>query len=362
MRKLRFVLAVTAALALVGAAAWFGWSGARPKASAQQRKPQTVPVTRGDVQQSVSAPGRLEATRKVSLSFRAAGTIDSLRVRVGDKLRRGQTVATLDREPLSRGLAAARAELAASKRDLAAQIAAAKLDVASARAEFAAVPETATDAERDRLELALDKAKLQLRTLRARTADVKLAGAVRDADDALAGARLTAPFRGVVVEVKLAEGDSVQPGQAVVVLADPSSAEVRATVTEQDYPLVKIGQTAELFFEAAPDAAATGEVTRLVPERIEGDRTLFPIYIEVDELPEGVAAGMTVDASIVVAERAGVLTLPREVVHVGGSGKAVLDVWVDGRREERAVETGLRGDTTVEIVSGLREGEEVVAE
>jgi multidrug efflux pump subunit AcrA (membrane-fusion protein) len=72
--------------------------------------------------------------------------------------------------------------------------------------------------------------------------------------------------------------------------------------------------------------------------------------------------GMTVDASIIVAQRTGVLQLPRALVRAGADGTAQVDVWADARVEKRTVQIGLRGDVYVEILAGLREGEQVVGQ
>ncbi|HNB51851.1 MAG TPA: hypothetical protein PK530_07905, partial [Anaerolineales bacterium] len=71
--------------------------------------------------------------------------------------------------------------------------------------------------------------------------------------------------------------------------------------------------------------------------------------------------GMTADASVVIAERSEVLCLPRGVVRASSSGTTVIDIWTGSEIEHRTVEIGLRGDVQVEILSGLEEGELVVA-
>ena len=80
------------------------------------------------------------------------------------------------------------------------------------------------------------------------------------------------------------------------------------------------------------------------------------------DLPDGLLAGMTVDASIVVASRSDVLRLPRALVRARTDGTATIQVWTGSEIEERLVQTGLRGDVHVEILDGLREGEQVVAQ
>ena len=106
-----------------------------------------------------------------------------------------------------------------------------------------------------------------------------------------------------------------------------------------------------------------GRVARIVPERISGeDRPLYPVYISLAEAPESIIAGMTTDASIIIAQKANVLRLPRALVQAGANDLAVVEVWANQQIERREVQIGLRGDVYVEIVAGLSEGDEVVGE
>jgi multidrug efflux pump subunit AcrA (membrane-fusion protein) len=103
-------------------------------------------------------------------------------------------------------------------------------------------------------------------------------------------------------------------------------------------------------------------VARVVPLRISDERPLYAVYVTLDEVPQSIAPGMTVDASFVIDGRSDVLRLPRALVRTRSDGTATLQVWANGQIEERTVETGLRGDVYVEILGGVREDEQVVAE
>jgi multidrug efflux pump subunit AcrA (membrane-fusion protein) len=158
-------------------------------------------------------------------------------------------------------------------------------------------------------------------------------------------------------------GDLIFPGTPVARLIDPTRVEIRTTVIEEDLPFVQAGQSADVFFDAEPDAAVFGEVARIVPTRVAGqDRPLYHVYIAVNGVPSSVLPGMTADASLVVAARADVLRLPRALVRGPSGGTAILKVWDGIASVERVVEVGLKGDVNVEIVSGLSEGDQVVAQ
>ncbi len=133
-------------------------------------------------------------------------------------------------------------------------------------------------------------------------------------------------------------------------------------MTEEDYPLTRVGQTTQLFFDSQPDLVVTGTVTEIVPLRDASSTSpVYPVYIALDNVPEGLAPGMTVDGSILIAKRANVLRLPRALVHARSDGTAQVQVWANGRSETRTCKTGLRGDQYIEIVSGLSEGELVIS-
>jgi HlyD family secretion protein len=198
-----------------------------------------------------------------------------------------------------------------------------------------------------RAELAVDQALLTLEQARAD----------------LEAVVLRAPFDGVVAAVHGVAGDQISAGASLITLLDPAAVEAQVTVIEEDLPLVEVGQPVEVFFDARPDAAVQGRVARIVPQREPGsDRPLYPVYVALDQLPEKLAPGMTVDCSIVIARRADVLCLPRALVRARSDGTAKVEVWANGQVEERTIQVGLRGDVYVEILDGLREGEQVVAQ
>jgi macrolide-specific efflux system membrane fusion protein len=143
-------------------------------------------------------------------------------------------------------------------------------------------------------------------------------------------------------------------------VGDPKALEVVANITEEDYPIVSVGQAVELFFDARSDVTVRGKVDRIIPKRIEGDSPRYQIYITLNDVPDGLADGMTADAAITITKRENVLCLPRSIVRASGVDEVTLKVWVNQTEETRKVVVGLRGDSDVEILSGLNEGDQVV--
>jgi RND family efflux transporter MFP subunit len=172
---------------------------------------------------------------------------------------------------------------------------------------------------------------------------------------------LKAPFSGIVIEMDAVTNQPFHANDLLFKIIDPKVLEVIANVTEEDFPLLNVGQSAEIFFDARPDVTARGKVSLIIPVRIEGsDTPLYDIYITLDEVPDGLADGMTADTAITIAKREGVLCLPRAIVRASGSDTTIVKVWDGAQELEKEIEVGLRGDTYVEIVSGLNKGEQVV--
>lgn len=208
-------------------------------------------------------------------------------------------------------------------------------------------------------QLDLEKAQMTLDSLQDGL-DPLLQWDVDKAQADLDATTITAPFDGVVSEVHVRAGENVGAGHSLLVLADVRQGELVASVIEEDLPWVQAGQLVEIYFDTSPDAIVSGTVDRIVPKRTGTDRPLYPVYVSLPELPENLLPGMTADAIIVINRQEDVLRLPRALVRAGSDNKATVEVWNGRTIESREVEIGLRGDTYVEILAGLVEGELVV--
>jgi HlyD family secretion protein len=191
--------------------------------------------------------------------------------------------------------------------------------------------------------------------------ELALAQAKYDAAKAvMESLEIKAPFDGIIFEVDAKAGQTYEAEAKLFTIGDPKALEALVSVTEEDFPLVSIGQKVEMYFDARPDVTVNGKVERIIPTRIEGDSPLYNIYLSLDEVPDGLADGMTVDSNVTIASRSGVVCLPRSLVHASGNDKAAIQVWNGTSTESRTVTVGLRGDSNIEIVSGLKEGDQVV--
>jgi RND family efflux transporter MFP subunit len=171
---------------------------------------------------------------------------------------------------------------------------------------------------------------------------------------------IKAPFDGVILESNAELGVTIAAEKTLFKVGDPKALEVEANITEEDFPVVSVGQEVDLFFDARSDLAITGSLDRIIPIRIEGDSPRYHIYITLNDVPDGLADGMTADASITITKREDVVCLPRSIVRASGVDVVTLKIWNGTAEESREVTVGLRGDSDVEILSGLNVGDQVV--
>jgi len=156
-------------------------------------------------------------------------------------------------------------------------------------------------------------------------------------------------------------GDTVAANAVVVEMADLSQVQVQASIGQQDVISVQAGQSATITFDARSGETFTGKVSRVVPQRASTSGAVtYTVYISVDQAPTGLLPGMTADADIIVAERKNVLTLPRRSIRATANATINLSVVQNGLTLSRSVKIGLVGDSNVEILSGLQEGDQVV--
>lgn len=392
MNRTAVILFILLMIAVVATAGYFGFSTTAEQ-STPTPAPETISVTTCDVQQTVTAPGNLVNVNIANVNMPTTGKLSGVNVRVGDQVKAGQTLAELDPVAQTQAqldlLEAQEALEEAQKnrtildypratdayiRDLRKKVnnqrdVVDELDTSYRHAEDAMLRSqvlaslTAAKEELVRLESNLNWYTGNPSEQDKTNADsaLALAQAKYDAVQAvLKSLEIKAPFDGVVFAVHAEVGATYQGEATLFTVGDPKALEVIANVTEEDYPLLTLGQAVEIYFDARPDVTVTGKVDRIIPQRIEGDRPLYNIYITLNDIPDGLADGMTADTAITIASREGVLCLPRAVVRASSGDTTVVKVW-DGVQEiDKEIEIGLRGDTNVEIVSGLSEGEQVV--
>jgi Cu(I)/Ag(I) efflux system membrane fusion protein len=170
---------------------------------------------------------------------------------------------------------------------------------------------------------------------------------------------LRAPRSGEIVEKNVIEGQAVQAGTNLFLIADPSVLWADLAIFEQDARTVRVGTLTTTTVDALPGRTFQGRVTFISPQLDEKTRTLTA-RVEIDNSSRELRPGMYATAQLASAGRSAV-SVPLEAVLPTGTKDLVFVNRGDGRFVPREVTVGVRGDSLVEIVEGLKPGDEVVA-
>lgn len=341
-----------AALAIPAAAgAWLAHGGTGGEAQAGAGL-EVARAVRRDLDATVKATGvvRPVVGAEVKVGSRASGVVERLHVRVGDRVERGQLLAELEARELGARRDQAAAALAAAR----ARAAVRAQERARARRLASAQALAQSDLERAEGEAVLGEAAV-----------AEAAAALALARVQLDQARISAPISGVVASVSTQEGETVSATLAAptfVTIVDLDRLELWAYVDETDIGRIQLGQAATFTVDAYPDLTFEGRIAAVYPRAEIRDNVVnYVAVVRFAPPPDGtLRPEMTASVRIVLARRADALAVPRRAVRRDGDRSYVLRVDSSGRPLERTVRLGARDETHVEVLEGLRDGEEVV--
>lgn len=169
---------------------------------------------------------------------------------------------------------------------------------------------------------------------------------------------LRSPIDGVVIEKMAVEGARFAPGDVLFKLADLSSLWLQAEVAEQDQGALQVGQAVEVSVDAYAAEKFQGKISFIAPVLNDKTRTVR-VRVELPNKDMRLRLGMY--AKVVIADTMhAVLAVPLSAVIDSGTYQVVLVRLAAGRFEPREVKLGNRGDNYVEVVDGVKEGEQVV--
>lgn len=308
-------------------------------------------------QSVLTASGYVVARRKAAVASKGTGVLVYLGVEEGDKVKKGQIIARLDDDDVvaalereRKNLRVAEADLKDARQSLERQRILLERDLI-ARADF-----DSAEARYKRVVASIDAAKF----------------AVQEAEVAVENMRIVAPFDGTVLQKNADIGEIVAPlagavssRAAVVTIADLSSLEVEADVSESNITRVSVNQPCEITLDAYPEQRYAGYVSKIVPT---ADRAKATVLVKIgfksydrQVLPE-MSAKITFlagDSAPSAATGKPALTVPATAV-AQRNGRSVVYRVINERAVEVPVVTGNRLGSLVEVENGLQAGEAVI--
>jgi len=353
-------------------------------------------VEKGDLAKSVVATGKIEPITKVEIKSKASGIVKKLYVEYGDHVKAGQLLAELDKDEIqaqvkqsAASLAAAESNQGAAEADLVrAQADAQGVEVptlkrayerAQRMAKDGVVSAAALDDAQRAFEMAVNKqdiAKAQLVTDKAKIAQAKAQVAQARATldqlkEQLNYTTIVAPIDGIILSRDVEMGDAVSSilvlGSAatlVMTIGDTHEVYVKGKVDESDIGKVYLGQPARIKVESFKDKTFTGKVTKISPMGVEKDNvTTFEVRASIDNPGGELKAAMTANAEIILEEHKGVLMIPEGAIIYDKEKKASVEMpdssGKDGKKK-LAIKIGISNGAKTEVLSGLKEGDQVV--
>lgn len=313
------------------------------KTVAAAKAPERVNVVKGAPATwlpSVILDGTLAAEQSASVGFKVGGKIGSLKVKVGDQVRAGQLLATLDATEAGAQAAATAAQVRAAEAQLAlAQDTARRTQAMVQSGSFAEASGVQSTQQQALAQAQLDAAKAQSALTRV----------------SLGNHSLVAPFAGTVTKVPDGIGEVVGPGAPLFEVVNTKVLKLSTTVSEHDANLLTLGAPVQLELETGK---ATGRLSAVLGT-VDPKSRRVPVQASFDN-PGFLRAGAFVQAHVDAKNEISVLRLPHEVLRPGSQDELVI-VGEGGRLDVRHVVLAVDKDGSLLVRRGLAPTEQVVA-
>lgn len=313
----------------VACAATITSCGSKEETKAVVNEEEEIAIVDVDVAHQVSVPHTVSYTANVeadnvnNIAPAMSNRIKSITVDVGDHVRRGQTLVTLDATNADQQ----RINLDQAERDYnrAVQL----LEIGAG-----------TQSQVDQLKTQLDALRAQYQNTMTNTV-------------------LTSPINGVVTARNYDPGDMTGAQPVLTVGQITPSVKVMINVNEQDITRIKRGTEVEITLDAFPDRTFSGKVTRVAPAVDINTRT-FPAEVTLPNPDGSVLPGMFARVTVNLGERLNVVVPDRAIDKQKGSNNKYVYVYSDGTVSYRKVEIGSRVENGYELLSGIEDGDTVV--
>lgn len=171
---------------------------------------------------------------------------------------------------------------------------------------------------------------------------------------------ITAEFNGIVSKADIKQGAAVTQGMELFTIQNTDKASVDVTLSKYDYDTVKEGQSAEITLG---DNTYQGTVTKMSHIAVQNEKgtPVISATISINDPDDDIFLGVDAKVKIHAASAKNVVTLPVEVVNIGKDGSFCY-VIEDGLVTKRDITTGISSEDYVEVIDGIKEGEEVISD
>ena len=372
--KKGFVIAL-AAIVVIGAAAAATYFYAGRKGKTPQFR--TAAVDNGDIEETITASGNINAVTTVQVGSQVSGTIRSILVDYNSVVRKGQVIAQIDPQLFQAAVVQARANLASAR----ASLEKAEILVADTARTLRRNRELLKDgfvaqSDVDAAQTAYDSAMAQQKSAEAQV--TQATGALSTAETNLAYTTIHSPVNGVVISRNVDVGQTVaasfQTPTLFTIAQDLTKMQIDTNVDEADIGRAKAGLSATFTVDAYPGRTFQGSVVQVRNSPIVTQNVVtYNVVVHVDNKGLLLKPGMTANVTIHVERLAGVLRIPnaalryrpspadREEKKGGPGGQRVYVLGKDGKPRQVPVKTGVGDGAFTHLLDGdLKAGDALV--
>ncbi|OOC07050.1 efflux RND transporter periplasmic adaptor subunit [Amycolatopsis azurea] len=347
------------------AGAGFGiYQAFSPEQNTAQAQTRSTPVRRATVTETVSAAGTLASGYTGTANFATGGKVASIDVKVGDVVSVGQKLATIDSAQAAKELKVAKANLVVARDNL---------DTAETAADTPATGQNTAQNSQNTVASAqakLDQAELDVQTAQTALDNTTLSAPGAGTVTAINGtvgqqsssgsSASSQPSSGNQGNSNAATSSSSSSGSGFITITNMTDLVVDTSIAEIDVSKVKAGQKATVTLNSSPDKPVQATVSSVdLTPTTSGSVVSYKAKLALTGPPEGLRPGQSASVVVTVAEAKNALSVPAAAVRTTGTTN-VVTVQENGQETQRQVQVGIRGESTVQITSGLTEGENVV--
>lgn len=357
-------------MAIIGmiAAGWYWFAAAAQKPQNDMFRP--VPVTRGTIEEVITAQGKLEPKEYVDVGTQVSGQLKQIHVDIGDTVKKGQLLAEIDPRVYQAQVEANEARLKSLKAQLNEQEAQTALAEQNLKRNRDLIAANATSQQ------VLQESEAQVAVAKARVGSIM--AQIKEIESNLAGNRtnleftkIHAPMGGTVSTMPAREGQTLNANQTaptILQIANLDMMTVRAQVAEADVMRLKEGMPAYFTTLGNVERRWRGTVKQILPSpEIINDVVLYNVLIDVKNEDRQLMTGMTTQIFFIFGKAENVPIIPAEALSQpvpqrdNDNGKAYrVRVLTQSGPEERLIYTGLQNRTQAQVTAGLEAGERIL--
>jgi len=338
-----------------------GGFGGRGGFGGGPRPPMTVElakVSRADLSQEITVVGNLIGRATVAAVPKISGRLESVAVRMGDQVRRGQSLAKIEDNELLEQVKQAEASFAVSaatirQREADLRFAQTNLERSQNLFERQLIPKQTLDDGDARYQAALaqlDLARAQYQQTQARLDELKIN---------LSNTTIASPVDGFVGSRTLDPGAWVTPNSAFLSLVDIRVVRIVSNIVERDLRRIAVGQPARVEVDAYPGETFEGRVAHIAPVLDPSTRTA-QVEIEIDNPQYRLKPGMYARVNFTVDQRRNVLVIPTTALVEGQGGRGVFLADENNQAMFHPITVGVVEQQLTEVADGLREGQPII--